>query len=176
MRALCRKAMDHFGEAFDFFSLRAATSRWKAQATITSACGTRSRASASLLRTCTMTGGVLREGVHRNDASAGHRLGAVRARLHTRAGALHRRRLQHGNLSSCQSTTTPMARTSPHTLCARLSRWNTLCPLSPPREKQQAVHVSLNRDSCAGTIHGPLQGPMWCWDEGYPCSVKLETV
>ena len=23
------------------------------------------------------------------------------------------------------------------------------------------------------TIHGPLQGPVWCWETGYPCAVKL---
>ena len=22
------------------------------------------------------------------------------------------------------------------------------------------------------TIHGPLQGPVWCWDTGYPCAVR----
>lgn len=24
------------------------------------------------------------------------------------------------------------------------------------------------------TIHGPLQGPVWCWDEGYPCAVSFD--
>jgi hypothetical protein len=24
------------------------------------------------------------------------------------------------------------------------------------------------------TIHGPLQGPVWCWDEGYPCAVRFQ--
>ena len=22
------------------------------------------------------------------------------------------------------------------------------------------------------TVHGPLQGPVWCWDTGYPCAVR----
>lgn len=26
----------------------------------------------------------------------------------------------------------------------------------------------------ACTLHGPLQSPVWCWDEGYPCAVELE--
>lgn len=132
----CRKAFDHFGEAFDFFSLRG-----------------------------------------RNKINgAGDNYIRVRDTVHGigfQTSQLDNYRWSFGARSCTDVTRVQGVAWGQYETgyTHELAHWLGLDFNSngnlPEYHFSDGAHLSGH---C--TIHGPLQGPVWCWDQGYPCAVR----
>lgn len=133
----CRKAFDHFGEAFDFFSIRG-----------------------------------------RNKINgAGDNYIRVRDTVHGigfPGSALDNYRWSFGDRSCTQTTRVQGIAWGQYEsgYTHELAHWLGLDFNGngnlPEYHYSDGAHLNGH---C--TIHGPLQGPVWCWDEGYPCAVRF---